>query len=105
SDFLVGQVSSYLQGGGEYQRLHATQIGLYIQDQIRLKPNLTMSAGIRWEPFLAPVPSSGRIPVFSPGEKSQRYPNAPVGVVYPGDPGVDDAGVNSGYGYFNPRLG
>ncbi len=36
SDFLVGQASSYLQGGGEYQRLHATQLGIYIQDQIRL---------------------------------------------------------------------
>ena len=105
SDFLVGRVASYTQGGGEYQRLHATQIGVYVQDQIRVAQNLTMSAGVRWEPFLAPVPSSGRIPVFSPGEQSTRYPNAPVGVVYPGDPGVPDAGVPSGYDYFNPRLG
>ncbi|HVX65361.1 MAG TPA: carboxypeptidase regulatory-like domain-containing protein, partial [Bryobacteraceae bacterium] len=105
SDFLVGQVSSYLQGGGEYQRLHATQFGTYVQDQIRLKPNLTMSIGVRWEPFLAPVPSSGRIPVFSPGMQSTRYPNAPLGVVFPGDKGVPDAGVKSGYNYFNPRLG
>ena len=30
SDFLVGRVASYTQGGGEYQRLHATQIGVYV---------------------------------------------------------------------------
>ena len=82
SDFLVGQESSYLQGGGEYQRLHATQFGTYVQDQIRLKPNLTMSIGVRWEPFLAPVPASGRIPVFLAGPAehalSQRSPGRGV---------------------------
>jgi hypothetical protein len=105
ADFLVGRVSAYTQGGGEYQRLHATQLGLYIQDQIRATPNLSVSAGLRWEPFFAPVPESGRIPVFAPGQKSSRYPNAPAGLVFPGDPGIPDAGVPSGYGYFNPRLG
>lgn len=105
ADFLVGRVTGYTQGGGEYQRLHATQFGAYVQDQIRVKSNLTMSLGVRYEPFLAPVPSSGRIPVFEPGQQSKRYPNAPTGVVYPGDPGVPDAGVPSGYNYFNPRVG
>jgi len=105
ADYLLGQVSSYMQGGGEYQRIHATQFGAYIQDQIRLSPNFNLSLGVRWEPFFAPVPESGRIPVFAPGQKSQRYRNAPAGVLYPGDPGVPEAGTPSTYGYVNPRLG
>jgi hypothetical protein len=105
SDFMTGRVSNYLQGGGEYQRLHATQIGSYVQDQIKVKPNLTLNLGIRWEPFFAPVPSSGRIPVWAPGKQSQRYKNAPVGLLFPGDPGVSDAGLPSGKGYFDPRVG
>jgi hypothetical protein len=104
-DFLVGRPASYLQGGGEYQRIRATQFGAYVQDQIRVSQNFTMSVGIRWEPWFAPVPDSGRIPVFEPGIQSQRYKNAPLGVVYPGDPGVSEAGLPSGYGYVNPRLG
>jgi len=105
SDFLVGRASSYLQGGGEYQRIRATQLGTFVQDQIRLKPNLTVNVGLRWEPFFAPVPESGRIPVFAPGRQSQRYPNSPVGLVFPFDPGVSDAGLPSSYSYFDPRLG
>lgn len=105
SDFLVGRVAGYTQGGGEYQRLHATQFGAYVQDQIKLKPNFTMSVGLRWEPFFAPVPASGRMVVWSPGSKSQRYPNAPAGMLFPGDPGVPAAGTPSGLDYYNPRLG
>jgi hypothetical protein len=84
---------------------HATQVGSYVQDQIKVKPNLTVNVGLRWEPFFAPVPGSGRIPVFSPGQQSQRYKNAPVGLVFPGDPGISDAGLPGGLNYFDPRLG
>jgi hypothetical protein len=87
------------------ERLHASMVGSYVQDQVKIKPNFTASLGVRWEPFLAPVAASGRMVVWRPGEKSQRYPNAPAGVVFPGDPGVPDAGLPSGYRYFNPRIG
>ena len=88
-------MGSYQQGGGEYQRLHATQFGTYIQDQIKVRPNLTVNIGLRWEPFFAPVPESGRIAVWAPGQQSQRYPNAPTGIVYPGDSGIPTAGMPS----------
>ena len=105
SDFMLGYVSSFTQGGGEYQRLNATQIGAYVQDQIKVTPNLTVNLGLRWEPFLAPTPSAGRIAVWAPGQQSQRYPNAPNGIVYPGDPGIPSAGIPNSYKYFAPRIG
>jgi hypothetical protein len=105
SDFLLGRVFSYLQGGGEFQRIRATQSAFYVQDQIRLRPNFTVNLGLRWEPYFPPVPESGRIGAFRPGQKSRRYPDAPAGLVFPGDPGINASAMPRGLDYFNPRLG
>lgn len=105
ADVLLGRPSNFWQGGGQYQRINAVQQGYYVQDQIRVKPNLTVNAGLRWEPYRPPRPSSGRIGAFRPGQKSTRYPNAPAGLVYPGDAGVSEYGVDGSLNYFNPRFG
>ncbi|MCZ2077669.1 MAG: carboxypeptidase regulatory-like domain-containing protein [Bryobacterales bacterium] len=105
SDVLLGRPSSFWQGGGQYQRIAAVQQGYYVQDQIKVKPNLMVNIGIRWEPYRPPKPASGRIGAFRPGQQSQRYPNAPVGLVFPGDPGVPEGGVEGSLNYWNPRLG
>jgi hypothetical protein len=105
ADFLLGYAASWTQGGGEYQRIHSSTFGSHIQDNYKITPNFTVTAGIRWEPFLAPVPENGRIQMFIPGQQSKVYPNAPLGMVFPGDPGVPEAGSSSGWKYFNPRLG
>jgi hypothetical protein len=105
SDFLLGQESSFEQGGGQSDALHAWMINPYVADQYKVTPHLTVSAGLRWEPYFAPVDSSGRISVYWPGHQSTRYPNAPPGVVFPGDAGVTNTGMPSNYNYFNPRVG
>jgi hypothetical protein len=106
SDYLLGDMQQYWQGGGESNIIHATMIAPYVADQIKLKPNFTVSLGLRYEPFLAPVVSAGRIAYFEPGAQSTRYPTAPVGMLFPGDPGVPKAGGPSDYHrYFDPRIG
>jgi hypothetical protein len=60
---------------------------------------------MRWEPFFAPVTSGGHLPAWVPGEQSHVYPNAPVGEVFPGDPGISEAGFPSRHWIFDPRLG
>ncbi|MGD0125742.1 MAG: carboxypeptidase regulatory-like domain-containing protein [Terriglobia bacterium] len=106
ADFLTGSIDSFSQGGGQSNQTHNTDWALFLQDTIRLKPNFTLSAGVRWEPFFPQSIFNGRIGVFRPGQQSTKYPNAPLGLVYPGDAGITDTGgVPSSVDRFSPRLG
>lgn len=105
ADFLLGDESNFEQGGGESNVIHGWMVAPYITDTIKLKPNLTVTAGLRWEPWIAPITAGGRISMYIPGQQSTRYPNAPLGMVFPGDRGVPSAGLPSDYvRYFDPRF-
>src|SRR5579871_1118719 len=106
SDFLLGDMASIYQDGGASEVVHAWMTAPYVADQIKVKPNLTISLGLRYEPWIAPVAQSGRISFFVPGAQSTRYPNAPAGMLFPGDSGVPSAGTPSDYKrFFDPRVG
>jgi hypothetical protein len=106
ADFLLGDVGNYLQGGGESNEIHAWMVAPYVADQIKVKPNLTVTIGLRYEPWIAPKVTGGRIATYVPGQHSTRYPNAPAGLVFPGDKGVPGAGLPSDYKKFwDPRVG
>lgn len=105
SDFLVGDLYLLKQGAGEISQLSGWQLGLYAQDQYRIKPNLTLTLGIRLDPNLPPQIANGRAATFVPGEQSTVYPNAPVGMVFPGDKGIGAGLMRGGWGYWEPRIG
>lgn len=105
ADYLLGDVSSFQQGGGQNSSQAGFVFGLFGQDQFRVRPNLTITAGLRWDPNTPPAAKNGRGSVFIPGEQSTRYPNAPLGLVFPGDPGVPSALLPTTYNYYEPRLG
>jgi hypothetical protein len=106
SDFLLGYQNEFDQGGGEFNKYAGIQWAGFGQDTIRLKPNLTLSLGVRWEPWYPAhsIPNT-RTAVFWPGHQSTVYPNAPVGLVYTGDAGVQTGGYGSEATNFTPRLG
>jgi hypothetical protein len=105
ADFLLGYLNNFTQGGGEIASVKGWQFGLFAQDQYRIRPNLTLTGGLRWDPNLPPsTPAGGRGAAFRPGQQSQRFPNAPLGLVFPGDTGINAALMPTTYGYFQPRF-
>jgi hypothetical protein len=104
-DFMLGQVSSFDQSGSESTHPTSVLWAGYAGDTFRLKPNLILDLGLRWGPFLPPQVQGDRMTLFRPGLQSTRYPNAPVGLAFPGDPGVPLGAFNNEYRNFEPRLG
>jgi len=106
ADFLLGDLSSFEQGGGESNEIHAWMIAPYVADQFKVKPNLTLDFGVRYEPWIGPNVTGGRIASYVPGQQSTRYPNAPLGMIFAGDRGLPSGGVPSNYKkFFDPRFG
>ena len=105
SDFLLGYAASLSQGAGESGSTHGWMIGLYAQDQYKVTPNLTLNAGLRWDPNFPLTVVGGRGAAFVPGQQSTRFPGAPNGLVFPGDKGINSNLMPTTYGYFEPRIG
>jgi len=107
ADFMFGQASSFTQGGGEFKNLKGTKWGFFAQDDWKAAPRLTLNIGLRWDPYFPYYDRDGRVVCFSPnsGQKSVRYPNAPSGFLYGGDPGCPTAGTNANVANIEPRLG
>jgi hypothetical protein len=111
-DFLTGYVSSFTQGGIQYDYERYHYVGLYAQDNWKLTPHLSLNYGIRWEPYIGGKMSTGYVmhfdrALFDQNVHSTVYPNAPAGIEFPGDPGFDTNGRPSHVKLndFAPRLG
>ncbi|MEO8737036.1 MAG: hypothetical protein ABI380_10900, partial [Edaphobacter sp.] len=105
ADFLLGDAASITQGAGEYNATSQWMVGVYGQDQYKIKPNLTATIGLRWDPNTPAHVIGGRGADFVPGQQSTRFPNAPLGLVFPGDTGITDTLYKATYSYFEPRIG
>ena len=105
ADFLTGNVDSFTQGGGEISSVKGWMMGVYAQDQVRIKPNLTVTVGVRWDPNTPPTTTGGRGSQWVPGQQSTMFPNAPVGMIFPGDAGLDAKLMPTTYNNWDPRIG
>lgn len=105
ADFLIGKFNDITQGAGEYRNTRFNRMALFAQDSWKLRPRFTLNLGIRWEPFFPYTDLNGRLADWFPGQQSQRYINAPRGVVFPGDPGVPKGGFPVTWQNFAPRVG
>jgi hypothetical protein len=108
SDYMFGRTSEFRQGGGQFKELKGTRWGFFIQDNWRASQRLTVNLGFRWDPYLAAYDRLGRVVCFQPGVQSQRYINAPNGLLYGGedrDPSCPLAGSEPVWTNFGPRIG
>jgi hypothetical protein len=77
----------------------------FVQDEWRATSKLTLTMGIRYEYSTPKLDTKGRTFSIVPGDQSIKFPNAPLGLVFPGDPGAP-RGVNfPDKTNFAPRIG
>ena len=111
ADFLLGRVSNFVQGNPVYDFDRNDYVGLYGQDEWKLRRNVTVNVGLRWEPFLPIKNSLDYVSNFDEarfdaGIRSQVYPQAPPGLLFPGDGGYPgSAAMRNKLAQFAPRAG
>jgi hypothetical protein len=110
-DFLLGRVANMTQGSPNTTFTNKNSFSLYAQDTWKISRRLTMSYGLRWEPFLPQGVNNGAVYNFSwdrfvHGVRSTVFKNAPLGLLYAGDPGfTGTTGVKNRFNQFGPRIG
>jgi hypothetical protein len=116
SDYMLGLPGSYGQGSAQIENVRSTGLYLFAQDSWKIKPNLTLNYGLRWE-LNTPIADIGKhVQTFRPGQTSTVYPckdtvntdctsMTPVGLLVPGDHGVPNGLTQTYYKAFAPRIG
>jgi hypothetical protein len=128
AEFLLGLTDTYTQGSGQREDVRGTSVYPFAQDSWKIKPNLTLNYGLRWELDTPPTDIAGHVETYRPGQNSTVYPCGlsaagaselgvplgtscaaagvqPTGLVVPGDPGVPPGMTSTYYHAFAPRVG
>jgi hypothetical protein len=105
ANFLLGIPTSIKQDAPVWPSTSTYNTAMFVQDDFRVRPRLTLNLGLRWDIQTPPVDSANRLSTFIPGEQSVVRPTAPVGEVFPGDPGVTRGIIPVRWGHVSPRFG
>jgi hypothetical protein len=116
SDFLAGTPVSMNQDTSVYANASWYTYGIFVQDDWRILPRLTFNLGARYDWQQAPTDPQTMQTNFTPGVQSHAFGTvnivgktgpqlAPIGMLFPGDPGVPVGGVFTPKNHFSPRLG
>jgi Carboxypeptidase regulatory-like domain len=130
-DYLLGLPDQYQQGAAQVENVRATALYTFAQDSWKIRPNLTLNYGLRWE-LNTPLTDIGHhVQTFRPGQNTTTYPCqlsgysvqyfqnqygvanpdcnntgvVPTGLVVPGDKGVPAGLTQTYYKAFAPRIG
>ena len=106
ANLLLGAPQIFFQGLGDFGRgLRNWGSVAFAQDEWRVNRRLTVNYGVRWEAVNPFSEVRGRLNGFVPGVQSTVRPDAPAGILFPGDEGVGDGIARNYYKALMPRVG
>ncbi len=131
ANYLLGLPDSDLIGSTNSEDVRGNSLYLFAQDSWKVKSNITLNYGLRWEYNQPFYDAGGRYQTFRPGQATTTYPCQlgagsqatlgypdtncnpggsaqavfPLGLVVPGDPGVPKGLTKPYYNAFAPRIG
>ena len=110
-DFLLGRIFEFREATPFRQDITQPYVALYAQDTWRASSQITINYGARWEPWF---PQNSKDQAFysfdmarvRSNTRSTVYPQAPLGLFYPGDPGFPGkTGMKTVWENIAPRVG
>jgi len=132
-NYLLGLPATYTQGSAQLEAVRSSSFYFYGQDSWKIRPNVTLNYGLRWELNTPLADKYNRIQTFRPGQPTKVYPCQlsaasaqslglgagptdcnpgsagqsvfPLGLVVPGDTGIPPGLTQTYYKSFAPRIG
>ncbi len=105
ADVLFGLPDQYTQFPAAPSNIRSRSYAGYGQDEWRVTKNLTLTFGLRYEYNSPKYDTQGRSFSIVYGQQSQRFVNAPKGLLFPGDPGAPKGANFPDKNDWAPRFG
>jgi hypothetical protein len=131
-NYFLGLPDTFGQGSAQFEHVRSTGVYLFAQDSWKIRPNVTLNYGLRWELDTPLVDIGHRVQAFRAGQQDTIFPCEvgpngapalgvpvgtscnpggpaasiyPLGLVIPGDKGVPAGLTATYYKSFAPRIG
>lgn len=105
ADFLLGAPDFFEQFPRGFSAIRSHQYSVFAQDEWKVTPHLVLTLGVRYEYNTPKSDPQKRQYMIIPGEQSVRYPTAPTGLVFTGDPGTSSGIPFPDKNNWAPRIG